>query len=259
MKNMNNMEFKEFGEKNKPIIILIHGFCMSWKLWNSQIQSFMKDYHVIVPVLEGHEDNNHTTFTSVENNADKIIDYMGRHGYKEIFAICGLSLGGAVTVNILAQNKLIVKKAIIDAGITPMHISKARELLIVYGDLFRTSLARKNKKILEKAFKPKDYSRAIVDEMYVILQNISNSTVKNVFYSVDTYKLPKDLSKINTEIRYWYGSKEEKERKRDADFITNTFSNAKSEMFEGYAHGQLCLGNPKLYLKCAYDFFNCAK
>lgn len=106
------------------------------------------------------------------------------------------------------------------------------------------------------AFSPDDYSQSGVDEMYQILQHISNTTVKNVFYSVDTYKLPKDVSSVKTEIRYWYGSKEEKERKRDAEFVTNAFPNAKSQVFQGYGHGQLCHGKPDLYLKYAFNFFN---
>jgi esterase/lipase len=249
------MEFKEYGEKTKPIIILIHGFCMPWKLWMPQIESFKKDYHVIVPILEGHEERDQTTFTSVENNANIIIDYIKNHNYKEVFAICGLSLGGAITVNILSQNRLIIKKAIIDAGITPSNLSRRRELFIVYSDFFKTCLARKFKKLLEIYYNPKDYSKHVVDSMYMTLQNISNSTIKNVFFSVDTYKLPKDFSNVKTEIRYWYGTKEENERKKDSDFITHTFPNAKSEIFEGYGHGQLALGNPNLYLKYAYGFF----
>jgi pimeloyl-ACP methyl ester carboxylesterase len=250
------MEFKEFGEQDKPVILLIHGFCMPWNVWQPQIGAFSKEYHVIVPALEGHEDQNQTTFTSVENNSNQILDYLEKHNYKEIFAICGLSLGGAVTVHILALNRLVIQKAIIDAGITPLHASKIKEAWIVYRDLFRTCLARKNKKILELAFSPKDYSQSSVDGMYKILQHISNTTVKNVFYSVDTYQLPKDFSSVQTEIRYWYGTKEEKEIKRDAEFVTNAFPNAKIRVFQGLGHGQLCLGNPDLYLKYAFDFFS---
>lgn len=33
-----SMEIKEFGEQNKPIILLIHGFCMPLSMWESQIK-----------------------------------------------------------------------------------------------------------------------------------------------------------------------------------------------------------------------------
>ncbi|GKX66566.1 alpha/beta fold hydrolase [Inconstantimicrobium mannanitabidum] len=255
MNDIGNMVFKEFGQQNKPIVVLIHGFLMPWKMWEPQIEEFSKEYHVIVPILEGHQKNNQNIFTSIENNSNQIIDYLEKHNFKEIFAICGLSLGASITVDILGRDRLIVKKAIIDAGITPICVTKIQKTFIVYRSLFETCLVRKSKKMLEMVFKPQDYSRVRVDEIYEMLQHISNDTVKNVYSSIFTYKLPEDLSNIKTEIRYWYGTKEGNQRKRDAEFIIKVFPNAKYQVFDGYAHGQLCVGNPNLYLKYAYSFF----
>lgn len=256
MNNICSMEFKEFGDRDKPTVLLIHGFLMSWKMWGPEIEALSKDYHVIVPILEGHQEKNQGIFTSVENNSNQIINYLEKHNSREVFAICGLSLGGSVALNILGKNKLFVKKAVIDAGIAPLPVSRVKKALIIYESLLETCLVRKHRKVLEMVFKPEDYSKVRVDEIYEMLQHISNATTKNVYNSLYTYKLPEDLSSVKTEIRYWYGTKEAKIRKRDAEFITKVFPNAKSQMFEGYAHGQLCVGNPDLYLKYAYNFFH---
>ncbi|MCB2340407.1 alpha/beta fold hydrolase [Clostridium estertheticum] len=60
------MLFREFGNKNNKAIILIHGYGISWRMWKSQIEVFSKDYFVIVPVLDGHDTGNNSTFTTVE-------------------------------------------------------------------------------------------------------------------------------------------------------------------------------------------------
>ena len=88
------MEFHEFGDGTKPAIVLLHAFGMHWKMWMPEIESFRREYDVILPALEGHEDENRTVFSSVQNNADQIISYLEKQNRREIFAICGASLAG---------------------------------------------------------------------------------------------------------------------------------------------------------------------
>lgn len=48
------MEILEFGNKEKQKIILIHGFQSPYQLWEDYIKYYEKDYHIIVPILQGH-------------------------------------------------------------------------------------------------------------------------------------------------------------------------------------------------------------
>ena len=72
------MKIIEYGKENKKIIILLHGGGLSW--WNYQeVASYLqKDYHVILPILDGHADSNRD-FTSIEDNAIEIIDYIDQN------------------------------------------------------------------------------------------------------------------------------------------------------------------------------------
>jgi len=49
-----DMEILEFGNKSKEKIILIHGFESPYQIWNDYIDYYKKDFHVIVPLLAGH-------------------------------------------------------------------------------------------------------------------------------------------------------------------------------------------------------------
>ena len=66
------MIVKEYGKSNKDIIILLHGGGLSW--WNyEEVSEILKsNYHVILPILDGHSGSDRD-FTSIENNANEII------------------------------------------------------------------------------------------------------------------------------------------------------------------------------------------
>lgn len=48
------MKILEFGDTSKRKIILIHGFQCPWQVWNKYIEYYKNDFHVIVPIMSGH-------------------------------------------------------------------------------------------------------------------------------------------------------------------------------------------------------------
>lgn len=46
------MIFKEFGDKNAPAIIFLHGGGLSWWSWEAQIERLQKNYRVITPIID---------------------------------------------------------------------------------------------------------------------------------------------------------------------------------------------------------------
>lgn len=242
------VEFKEFGIVGNPIIVMIHAFCTPWELWNTYVSFLEKDYHIIIPILEGHNRDNMTSFSSVDNNAEQVINYIKKYG-NEIFAIIGASLGGAVTISILSKKKLKIQRAIIDAGITPNSYNHLHEKTIVYRDTLMTMLGRKGMKYLELKYPSKLYTMEGSSQMYNILRTISNKTIHNVYYSVDTYPMPDGMVDIDTQIEYWYGGEEEKERKISSEYVKNKFKNVNVRVFNGFSHIQMWIAAPQLYEK----------
>lgn len=66
------MRLKEFGTKNTETILLLHGGGLSW--WNFQAEAdiLQSDYHVVLPILDGHADSDRP-FTSIEEHAAELI------------------------------------------------------------------------------------------------------------------------------------------------------------------------------------------
>ena len=94
------MVIKEYGKSNKDIIMLLHGGGLSW--WNyKDVSELLKDrFHVILPILDGHADSDRK-FTSIEDNADEIINFINDNYNVHISFLGGLSLGGQVLLEIL--------------------------------------------------------------------------------------------------------------------------------------------------------------
>ena len=75
---MYNMKFLEFGNSENKKIMLIHGFQVPWQVWKPQIDYFSQKYYVIVPILDGHNPTEKSTFSSVHKEAEAIEKYYMR-------------------------------------------------------------------------------------------------------------------------------------------------------------------------------------
>ena len=83
----------EYGKENNDVVILLHGGGFSW--WNHQetAELLQKDYHVILPIISGHGENN-DRFTDIETFADELIREIDSRFTGKVKLIGGVSLVG---------------------------------------------------------------------------------------------------------------------------------------------------------------------
>lgn len=249
------MEFKEFGSKENRTIILIHGFAISWKMWTVQIDTFSKNYHVIVPVLDGHDGEEKSTFISIEKAANEITEYIKENLGGRVFAICGESLGGTITMEILSQEKHIAQKSIINAGPVARD-GKVLVALKVWAREVQRKLTKREGRMIKKTYSKSYFPEYLVQDIFRVFGNMSKETNKNAIFSAFTYSMRDSIKNSDAEIVYWYGSKEAVYIKESIKNVMKMAPNIKREEFKGYEHGKLCVANPKLYIKKADEFFN---
>lgn len=249
------MLFKEFGNKKNKAIILIHGYGISWRMWKPQVDVFSNDYFVIVPVLDGHDIENNSTFTTVEKAAADIIDYVIQTYGKHVLAICGASLGATIVVEILAQNRLEIDKAIVDAGpVVPMN-QFLLDLSVNYR-IRQVHSMKKGSRLLKYLLSRTFYPPEMVDDVFRIGANMTDESCRNAHLSVFRYTLPISIADTKTDITYWYGSKEAWLGKKYANCMLSRLPSMKIKVFKGFDHGELCIGNPDLYIKEVTEFLN---
>ena len=80
---------------------------------------------MVLPVLDGHADST-APFTTIEENAARLISYIDTRFGGQILAIGGLSLGGQIAVEMLSQRKDICQYALLESAlVTPMKLTSA--------------------------------------------------------------------------------------------------------------------------------------
>ena len=85
------MHYVEYGAHNSKTVILLHGGGLSWWNYRDVAQLLSDRFHVVLPILDGHAGSD-APFTSIEENAARIIAHIDEHFGGKVPAIGGLSL-----------------------------------------------------------------------------------------------------------------------------------------------------------------------
>ena len=80
-----------------PAVMLVHGFPLDRRMWDAQVEALSTHYRVIAPDLRGFGRNDPGDVFSIESLADDL-DALARHLGVRPFVLCGLSMGGYVSL-----------------------------------------------------------------------------------------------------------------------------------------------------------------
>lgn len=90
----------EAGSPADPMIVFLHAAPLSSRMWQPQIERLQDDYYCLAPDLPGHGKNKAEEFT-LTRAAERVIELIGAKSPGGKAAIVGLSLGGAVALEIM--------------------------------------------------------------------------------------------------------------------------------------------------------------
>ena len=66
------MKTVEFGKQHNDVIMLLHGGGLSWWNYKAEAELLKNQYHVVLPILDGHAGSDND-FISIEKNASWLI------------------------------------------------------------------------------------------------------------------------------------------------------------------------------------------
>ena len=81
------MNYVEYGKENSNVIMLLHGGGLSWWNYKEVAERLQTDYHVVLPILDGHAGCDRQ-YTTIENNALEIYTPKVRHIWRCISHCC---------------------------------------------------------------------------------------------------------------------------------------------------------------------------
>jgi pimeloyl-ACP methyl ester carboxylesterase len=90
-------------DNSKETIIFIHGASINSNFFTNQIDYFCDKYNVYAPDLPGRNENDYQGCNSVKEYADFIINFIEELDISKPH-ICGISMGGAIVLDILVRD-----------------------------------------------------------------------------------------------------------------------------------------------------------
>ena len=241
------MKIHEFGKENKKAVLLIHPSLVMWDYFEYVIPLMQDEYHLIIPALPGYDEESSGDFTSIEEIAEELADWLLTHGITELSCIYGCSMGGSVIARFLADHRVHVQSAVMDGGITPYQLPWILTRLIAVRDFLMVYLGKcGGVRLLEKAFTSDEYSDEDLKYLAKVLKFFSVKTIWRTFESCNNYSMPKKVRTDCRYIEYWYAKSEAKDRKWDIAYIRKQFPNTVFRVFEDIGHGGLAVLKPEL-------------
>lgn len=239
------MEILEFGNRENRTIILIHGFESPYQIWNDYIACYETSFHIVVPILTGHNVKETEDFTSFDSCAKELEDFCIARFGNRVYAVYGMSMGGVLACCLWKNKRLLIEKLILES--TP---------LLSYGRLMTTVLTRQYLNLTHNAQQrdPKTVNQAIgsivtkeqLPVFLALLDHMTDATIKNYIRAIGAFKLPANIDTPATQVYYYYGSKLSERIFRDvAKFIQKHYSNASVICLDGKGHCEDAILHPE--------------
>ena len=253
------MKFHEFGDKNLPTILLIHGGGSSWWNYLRQARLLSHNYHVILPTLNGHGEEYQEDYISTEDSAQEILDYVRQNCDGKLFALGGVSLGGQIAMELLSIDSELAEKAIIDGSlcIPQPRLAKISIFLVsLFGKLMFSKFSCKLQlSIMDKLYPKFGYPEELKTYYLEDMPRTPIKTLVTIYKTyIGYYKLKSSISKSKAKVLYIYGEKELNCVKESAGVFEQLHPNTILYEAKGYNHGYLSAYLPQEWLDLVEPF-----
>ena len=253
------MRFHEFGYKNFPHILLIHGGGNSWWNYLRQARILSDKFHVILPTLDGHGEEYQRDYISTENSAQQIMDYIKNNCNGKLFAIGGVSLGGQIAIELLSLDSDIAQKAIIDGSICipQPNLSRISTIVVkIFGKLmFSKSASKIQLSLMKKIYPNMAYPEEIENYYMEDMPRLPMKTLVKMYKTyMGKYRLKESITESKAQVLYIYGEKEMRCVKESAELFQKMHPDCILYEAKGYNHGYLSAYLPLEWIKLVNPF-----
>ena len=238
------MTAREFGINNSEVVVLLHGGGLGWWNFADEIELLKGRFHVVIPALDGHAGSD-SDFSSIEDNAVRIINYIDTNFGGHTLMIGGLSLGGQILLEILTRRKNICKFAMVESALAlPMPITCRLikpTIMLSYGLISKKWFSRLQMKSL-------NIRGSLFDDYYRDTCAITRENYIRILQSNSSYRIKPTLSQCQAKAMIFVGGKERPIMKKSAKMINGLI--LESDMITmNYNHGELSLNHAEEYVE----------
>ena len=235
----------EFGKQNKDTLLLFHGGGLSWWNYREVAALLENDYHVILPVLDGHAGSD-ASFTTIEDNAARLISYIDTHFGSQVTVLGGLSLGGQIALEMISQRPDICRLALIESA----QVKPSKLTCALIGPTFGMSYGLIKQRWFAKLQAtylgiPKE----LFEEYYRDTCAITKADMIAFLKANCAYEIKNGLRETTARTKIVAGSREQKSILDSAELLNSIIPCSKAEILPRLRHGDLSINNPEKYVR----------
>ena len=224
--------------------MLLHGGGLNWWNFREEAELLQSDYHVLLPILDGHAGSDRP-FDSIEDNASEIIDFIDEFFGGHVLMIGGLSLGAQVLLEILAQRKDICRYALVEsAAVIPSRFTNA-----LIGPSVASSYGLiKKRKFASLQFRSLHMKDELFEDYYRDTCAITKADMIAFLKANTSYALKDAVCDSLAEIHVYVGQKETGEILKSANLIQDKLPTCHVRILPGLYHGEFSINHADDYV-----------
>ena len=251
------MKFYEYGDQSNPLIIMLTGSFCPAKALDYIYKPLSDDYHIILPEYNGHYKGS-KPFTTRQNEAYEIVQYLKSKKLTTVSLIYGQSMGSEIGIELMHQllrGKINVKHAIFD-GAPCIRLSAPYKSFMYFK--FKTMINMMRNKSVDEVINWRflnkftngdtESLRPMIESLITIAPYLTKQTIRNENECCYTFNFPKFSDKMQTRIHFLYGSGE-KAYKTCNMLVRKAYPNAQMTVFKDYGHLTFSAKHTEKYIK----------
>ena len=246
------MQYQEFGADQKETILLLHGGGLSWWNYREEAQLLQNEYHIILPILDGHSGSDQP-FTTIEDNAEEIIAWVDTACGGSVLFMGGLSLGAQILLEILSRRGSICTCALVEsAAVIPSAAEKA-----MIGPAIRSSYGLiRNRRFAQLQFKYLRIREDLFEDYYRDSSRIARDDMIAFLRANAAYCMKDALRDTATRLEVCVGEREAGRMRKSAKAICEMVPSAQMHCLNGLYHGEYSLNHAQAYAGAVRQIIN---
>ncbi|MBQ6592946.1 MAG: alpha/beta hydrolase [Solobacterium sp.] len=242
------MIYKEYGTGSSTIILL-HGGGLSWWNYREEAELLQNEYHIILPVLDGHAASDRP-FTTIEDNAAELIAFIDEHFNGSVLLIGGLSLGAQILLEVLSQRRDICRYALVEsAAVLPSKLTNA-----LIGPAFGSSYGLiKNRSFARLQAESLHIRPELFEDYYRDTCLITRPDMIAFMKANTAYSLKDSIRESTAGIHLYVGEKETGVIRKSVEQIHAVLPDSTVQILPGLYHGEFSLNHPEDYVRAVRE------
>ena len=237
------MNYKEYGKENSDVIVLLHGGGLSWWNYREVAEELSSDFRVILPILDGHTEST-DDFTSIEDNAARIIRFIDEQFGGSVLLLGGLSLGAQIALEILSQKKDVCQHALIESALViPSKVTHAM-IKPAFGSCYGLI---KQKWFSKLQFKSLGIKQALFEDYFRDTCGISKSNMIAFLEANALYSIKSSIAACSAKVCVFVGEKENVAMRKSAMIIHEKLRGSLLQVLPQMYHGDFSINHAKDY------------